>query len=345
MKKNLFSFVLLLVTINLNAQPGGKVYSFLNIPASARVAALGGTFITVKDNDLNLAFQNPALLNSSMNNSIALSAVSIFSGQSCGDAIYARHYDGLGTFMAGIHYLNYGSFNETNFNGEVLNTFSAADYSLQLGYAKQLNKYFSVGGALKTIYSDYYVVNSLGLAADLGVSFYDSISQISMGLTAKNAGIQLKKYTEGNAEDLPIEVQFGFSKKFNKAPFRFGFTWRHLQDFDITYVDASSSNEIDPLTGEVIEEKITVGDKAIRHVIINSEILLSKNFHLRAAYNFQRRNELAVDTRKSTAGLSFGFGLKISKFHLAYGRSIYNLAGGTDHFSISLFLSEFYKKG
>lgn len=332
----------LLLLSSAVAQPGGQVFAFLNIPASARVASLGGTFISIRDNDLNLAFQNPALLNSSMHNSFALSAVSLFDAQKCGDVIYARHYDKVGTFMAGMHYLNYGSFNETNFNGEVLNTFKVADYALTMAYAKPINKYFSLGASLKTIYSDYYIVSSLGIAADLGVSFYDSVSQVSIGLLGKNVGMQVKNYTPGNSEPLPIEVQIGISKKFSKAPFRMGLTFRHLQKFDITYVDPVTSSEIDPLTGDALVNKISFSDKVLRHIILNTEILMSKNFHLRAAYNFQRRNELAVDTRKSTAGLSFGFALKISKFHLGYGRSIYNIAGGTNHFSITCFLYEFY---
>ena len=50
-----------------NAAIGGNyVYQYLNIPSSARVASLGGTYITVKDDDINCGMQAPSLLNSEM---------------------------------------------------------------------------------------------------------------------------------------------------------------------------------------------------------------------------------------------------------------------------------------
>ncbi|MFM8917395.1 MAG: hypothetical protein ACKOGP_06600, partial [Bacteroidota bacterium] len=67
-------------------------------------------------------------------------------------------------------------------------------------------------------------------------------------------------------------------------------------------------------------------DKVLRHVVIGSEILLSRNFHIRAGYNFQRRKELGVESRMSTVGLSWGFGFRISKFMLIYRRADYHLA-------------------
>jgi hypothetical protein len=42
-------------------------------------------------------------------------------------------------------------------------------------------------------------------------------------------------------------------------------------------------------------------------------------------------------------GFSYGFGIKISKFHLSYGRATYHLAGASNHFSISTNFSSFYK--
>ncbi len=44
---------------------------------------------------------------------------------------------------------------------------------------------------------------------------------------------------------------------------------------------------------------------------------------------------------KSFGGLSFGFGMKIKKFRINYGRSLYHPAGGTNHFSIITDLNEF----
>ena len=323
---------------------GGAVYSFLNVPASARVAALGGTFISVKDNDLNCAMQNPALLNTSMLRELAFSGVSYFDRVKFGDAAYAFRIKNLGTFMSGMHYAHYGEFIETNVAGEQLGTFRAADYALLLGYATQVNQRISIGSILKIIYSDYYISNSFGLTTDIGATYYDSSNQVTVSIVGKNIGAQLKSYVSGNNESVPIEVQAAVSKRLEHVPFRINVTARHLEKFDITYIDPYDPDNFDPITGEQNIKEISLGEKIARHFIVGGEFLFSQNFHARVAYNFQRRKEMLVDTRKRTVGFSWGFGMHISKFQVSYGRASYHVAGASNHFSITANLSDFYSK-
>lgn len=334
-----------LISFQSRAQIGGDaVYSFLDVPASARVAALGGTFISVKDNDLNSALQNPALLNSSMQKQLAFSGVSYFDKVKFGDAAYAFGLNKYGTFFAGMHYANYGEFTETDVTGDQLGTFHAADYAFTVGYAYQLNPVISIGANLKTIYSDYYIVNSFGLAADIGATYVDSAHGLTVSVLGRNIGVQLNNYTDDNNEPLPIEVLVAASKRLKHVPFRINLTARHLEKFDITYIDPNDPDNYDPITGEQTVDKISVGEKIARHFIVGGELLVSENFHLRMAYNFERRQEMMVDTRKGTVGFSWGFGMRISKFHLSYGRAAYHLEGPSNHFSISTNLGDFYKK-
>ena len=49
---------------DMHAQVGGRTtYNFLRLPVSARITALGGSLVTVRDEDLSNAVLNPALLN------------------------------------------------------------------------------------------------------------------------------------------------------------------------------------------------------------------------------------------------------------------------------------------
>ena len=157
-------------------------------------------------------------------------------------------------------------------------------------------------------------------------------------------GIQFKNYINGNNEPFPAEALIGVSKKLMHTPLRFNVTYRHLEKFDLSYDDPLNVGDVDPVTGEPTVKTISFGDKLMRHFIIGAEILLSKNFHVRAAYNFQRRREMIIETRPGLVGFSVGVGLKISKFIISYGYGSYHLAGGANHFSISTNLSEFYKK-
>jgi hypothetical protein len=334
----------LLMPLGCFSQIGGNsVYSFLNMPASARLAAMGGTFISVKDNDLSLAMQAPSLLNPEMDKSLSFSGVSYIDGIKLGDAVYAFDKEKLGTFMAGIHYANYGQFIETNTYGDLEGTFKAADYCMLVGWARPLNQKFSVGASLKGLYSDYYIYSAFGLALDLSATFYDTTHQVSITMEARNAGVQLKNYVKDNNEALPAEVLFGISKRLRHTPLRFSLTYRHLEKMHLSYDDPNNLGDVDPLTGEAVQKSISGIDNFTRHFIIGAEILLSKNFHIRAAYNFQRRQELKVEARPATAGFSFGVGLKVSKFLISYGRGNYHVGAAANHLSISTNLSEFYR--
>lgn len=338
-------FLVLIIPFSLKAQEGGSAtYSFLNVPAGARVAAMGGTFISVKDNDLNVALQNPALLNPSMSKFLALSGVTYFDGVRFGDVAFARDYNKPGMFDAYIHYANYGTFKEADVTGEIIGSFKAADYAFGFGWSRQLNKLFSVGANLKGIYSDYYIENSFGIAGDIGAALHDTDRQWTASILAKNIGRQINTYTVGVQEPLPAEVQFGISKGFAHVPVRFNLNFRHCEKWNITYIDPNDLSSVDLITGESTAKKINFFDKLARHLVAGAEISITKHFLISASYNLQRREELLVETHKKAVGLSYGFSLKVNRFILSYGRASFHLAGASNHFSVSTNLSDFLKK-
>lgn len=331
--------------VRISAQIGGSsTYQFLNLVNPARVVALGGTLISVKDNDLNLSIQNPSLLDSSVHNHLSLSYVDYFTDIQYGYAAYSRTVRKIGSFSAGMQFMDYGTFTSAEVTGEITGQFTAAEYALNLSYARPIDSLFSVGGTVKTIYSTLQEYTSFGNAIDMGGIYNNKKKLFSAGLVIKNFGRQWKAYNL-DREPLPFEVQLGISKKISHAPFRLNFTATHLEKWDLTYVDSSISTT-DPITEEVLtKSKLSkFSDKLARHIVFGGEILLSKNFHIRAGYNFQRRQELKLETRSGIAGFSFGFGLRINRFHLSYGYAKYHLAGGPNHFTVSTNLSSFHSR-
>ncbi len=197
------------------------------------------------------------------------------------------------------------------------------------------------------IYSSYYLYdyNSFGIAIDLAGTYHNARRQITVAAVIKNAGVQIKAYRKKNSEPLPFEIQLGVSKRLKHAPFRLSIIARNLEKLDLTYTDPNASPlTFDPLTGEEIKQKKNIGDKIMRHFVFGGEFLLTKNFNIRFGYNYKRRNELQVATRRALTGFSWGVGLKVSKFHISYARASYHLVGGTNHFTITTNLSEFYSK-
>src|SRR5690606_8602254 len=94
MLRSFASITLVLLAPLAFAQLGGNTsFRILDIPNAARQSALGGNYIAVFDNDINLGIFNPALLNQSMGRQVALSYLPYFDGINIGYAGYAHHFD------------------------------------------------------------------------------------------------------------------------------------------------------------------------------------------------------------------------------------------------------------
>ena len=121
MKRLVIIVILSMICLSVFSQNGGdKTYKFLNIPTSSRISALGGFNISHIDGDLSFVNANPAMLTADMHNQFALSYTNYVSDINLGYAIYARNFEKAGIFSAGIQYLNYGRFYNTNEYGEIL---------------------------------------------------------------------------------------------------------------------------------------------------------------------------------------------------------------------------------
>ncbi|MGM0474970.1 MAG: type IX secretion system protein PorQ, partial [Bacteroidota bacterium] len=141
-----------------------------------------------------------------------------------------------------------------------------------------------------------------------------------------------------------FEVQAGITQGLEHAPFRFSVTLQHLERWDLTY-EAGDRQTINTVNEPVERSRFDVfGDNLMRHVVLGVEFLMGENFHVDLGYNYKRRKEMKVSTRPGMVGFSWGFGFRVSKFHFAFGRASYHLAGGTNHFSLTTNLSEFYRK-
>lgn len=342
------SFLLLLVLpISVCAQLGGtNVYEFLNFSPSARISALGGSLITVIDDDVNLAYANPALLNQAMHQQISFSHNFYLGDTQNGYAAYGHHFKKteLSTHV-GIQYINYGDFDQTDEFGNINGTFSAAEYAITLGAAYQLSERFSAGANLKTITSQLESYNSFGMAVDAGLVYQDTASRFIATLVIKSMGTQFTTYREDNFEPIPFDMQIGISKRLRYLPFRFSIIYHHVHQWNILYDDPNSDEPTLFLGDAETEESPTsiFLDNLFRHFVFNGEFLFGKkeNFRLRVGYNHFMRRELSVDNFRSLAGFSFGAGIKINRFRIDYGRTNFHLAGGTNHLSISTNFREF----
>jgi hypothetical protein len=254
-----------------------------------------------------------------MHHQLHLNYGNYFPGVNFAYASSAYSLQGIGNLAAGMHYINYGNFDRTNELGEIQGSFRASEYALNLFYSRPfLDSSLQLGINMKPVYSSFESYASLGLAFDVGAVYHFSASLTTLGLVAKNAGFQLTSYT-GNREKLPFELQFGITQGLEHAPFRFSIVYQHLERWDLSY-ELNEEENLDPF-GESIEKSgfDVFGDRLMRHLIFGVEFLIGKNFHVDLGYNYKRRQEMKLAGRPGMVGFSWGFGFRISKFHIAYG--------------------------
>lgn len=335
-RRYIYILLVLLVTIlPVSAQikgAGSSVFHFLNLPASARLNALGGENVSISDDDISMAFMNPALLTAHTDKVLQLNYAYYLAGTMFGSVMYGHNYK-ENYFAAGIHYLDYGQMAYADEFGNLLGTtFTAKDICVNLMYARQLGPQFRVGATLKPIFSVYEQYNSFALGADIGGHFQTEDSTFQMGLALRNIGWQLKSFYEEDygqhTEMLPLNLELGLNYRLAHAPLRFSLTIHNMQHWNIAPAG----------------EKVKWFDMLFRHTIWAVDIVpKSEKFYLTVSYNHRRQAEMNITNVRSMAGLGLGLGMKIYKFRLGFAMSQYTKSNFTYQVSLSTDINSFLK--
>lgn len=360
-KKALHRFIWVFI-VSMNILPiwaqikgaGSSVYQFMSLPYSSRLNALGGDNVAIQDGDISMAMMNPALLCASTHNVMQLNYAYYFEGTMFGSVLYGYNFgrsslerphvgepDRPNYFAAGIHYLNYGSMQYADVDGNLIGgSFSAHDILVDIMYARQLGPLFTVGVSLKPIYSVYEVYNAFALGADVGGHFQTKDSTFQMGLTLRNIGWQLKSFysQEGgqNRESLPLNLELGLAYRFKHAPIRLSMTMHNLQTWNLNYL----------LTNIPTDERKDVAwyDMMFRHTIFAVDIVpKSESFYLTLSYNHRRRAEMQLADQRSLAGFAFGGGFRIKQVRVGFAMSQYTKSTFTYQASVTLDIQSMMK--
>ena len=289
------------------AQESQTAYNFLRLPVSAHVAALGGNNITITDDDPTMIFHNPAMLGGVSDKSLNLNYMTYMEGTMVGSASFVRAWGDRGTWGVSASYMDYGSMRQTTADNIQTGEFSAKDIMLGGSVAYSLSTLFTGGITAKIISSSIAGYNSMAVAVDLGINYFDEAQGLSLSAVARNLGGQIDAYDE-DLEKIPFDLQVGISKKMAMAPLRFSATLNNLHDWD---------------------------DSFIHHLAIGADIFLSDNIYIAGGYNFRRNKEMRISDGEGEsshgAGLSFGGGVQLERFKL-------NVAYAKYHVSVSSLL-------
>ena len=341
LKRLVLFFLFIFNLISLFPQTGRGVYRFLDLPVSSRMAAIGGMNVSLRDNDVNFAFMNPALLTGETHGVLGLNMANYLADIKFGSAVYGHNFGENNFTSFGVQYVDLGKFEGYDELGNFTEDFTAKDIALYMSYARRLDDYFTVGATFKPIFSSYERYTSFGIAFDAGINY--SRDLFSAGLVFRNMGAQLKAYypdEQGqHREPLPFDIQLGVSKKFAHAPIRISGTLNNLNRWNVAgyQTDKTTTN----LDGTTEEKKVKPVDMAFRHVVLGVELVPSDNFYIALGYNHRRNQEMTMEGFKSLAGFSAGAGLKLYKFHVGFGLTQFQVGNFAYQFSFSTDLNDF----
>ena len=321
-----------LLCLNATAQP---VYEFAAIPASARVAALGGVPLAITEPDLGIAATNPTFLPYIENQKATVDFVDYIADISIGHASYCFQNSHVpGTMAVGIQYLNGGKNTRYDIFGNEAGSFSTNEYAFHLSYGRRFDSCFAIGATLKPILSNVAGYSSFGLLADISASYTFNEGRTAASALLRNAGSQITAYDEHYGR-VPFEALVSFSHQLEHAPFRLSLVLQQLQK---PRLNADSKNSSEP-GSEVEHDNITLpslADNILRHCVFGLEAFPGKQFNVRVGFNYKRRQELKLKDAPGMAGMSLGFGLRLKRFSVEYAHARYTQAGASNHFSVAL---------
>ncbi len=305
MKKGVFVVIFVLTAIILRAQESQEAYSFLRLPVSAHVAALGGDNITINDDDPTLIFHNPALIAGVTDKSLNLNYMTYMEGCKTASASFVKAYKERATWGVSAQYMDYGKMKQTTVENIDQGEFSAKDIALAGTFTYLLGNKVSGGITARFISSTIGSYSSAAVAIDLGINYLNEEAGLSLSAVAKNLGGQVKAYND-EFERIPLDLQIGITKRLIGSPLRLSATLTRLNNWD---------------------------QGLIKHLAIGGDLLLGTQFYVSAGYNFRRSSEMKINDSEGDsnhgAGVSLGGGIQLQRFKLNVGYAKYHVSASS----------------
>jgi hypothetical protein len=303
MMRRFLVFGFCLFVLGMQAQESQEVYSFLRLPVSAHVAALGGDNVSLTNDDATVIFHNPSLIAGVADKTLNVNFMTYMEGSTTASASFVRAYNERGSWGVSAQYMSYGEIKETTTANQQTGTFSPKDIALAGSFAYLISNRISGGITARFISSTIGSYSSAAVAVDLGLNYQDIERGWSVSAVARNLGGQVKAYEE-EFERIPFDLLVGVSRQLPNAPLTLHATLARLNNWDQAF---------------------------IKHLAVGADIRLGTSVFVSAGYNFRRSSEMKIyegeDTSASHgAGLSLGGGIELERFKLNIGYAKYHVS-------------------
>lgn len=288
-------------------QPVPVSFTFLRTIVGARPAALAGSMLSVS-RDPHAIFYNPAGIADMTTKAGVFGYLNhILDIQSFVGAYVHTHRHG--SYGAGVHYTDYGSFRRTDKFGEDHGDFAASSMTLYATYSRIHAERWLFGASAKYFRSeiDQYTADGFGL--DFGVIYHSTLfDNLNIAAGVFNIGTARTAYIN-TKELVPLNFQFGVSKRLAHLPFTYSAVLLRYR-------------------GRGEDFRIRLG----------GEFEISKKFFMRLGYDTVGKDQ-KLDTGSTGdrfAGLSLGFGLSYNEYVFDYAFSSFGEVGSLNRLSLSV---------
>ncbi len=289
-------FLITLIIFTFQSFADSPTYLFLRNDVSARAAAMGGSFVSMK-NDPNGIFYNPALLSTINQEKFSLGYMTFLSQYKTTYFSYSTVFDSTSKLGVGLIYNSYGDFIEKDEYNNELGTFSVSDLVLITSYAFNYDENISIGVSSKLIYSAISNYSSNALALDAGIYYFiPGNNPLSIGASIQHLGKQINSYNT-TEEDLPLDVKIGITLKPEHLPLDINLNFHKIN----------------------VQQNI-ISDR-LRYFTIGGEFTISESMRLRFGYNNEKRKDMKLGTSSDMAGFSFGGGIVKENYTIDYSYS------------------------
>ncbi|MCX7908636.1 MAG: type IX secretion system protein PorQ [Ignavibacteria bacterium] len=286
-------------------------FNFLRYSGSARSSALAGAFVSIAD-DPSAMFYNPASVSTISTRNFSFTFFKHVLDVNSGSVSYHKKFERIGHFAVSATYTNYGSFDRTNSDGQLIGNFSANDFALGATYSNLLDTNLYYGATLKLISSNIDKYSSIAVAVDFGLLYLIPEKNTSIGFSILHSGTQLKTF-DGNWENLPLDVRIGISHRLRGLPLLLNFNFYNLADRTNKFFDRFL--------------KFSIG----------GEFYFGEYLNLRFGYDNNIRKYSGTTKDKEFIGFAAGLGLKFKEFNLDY--SISQVGASAIFHKFSLYIS------
>ncbi|MDE6576700.1 MAG: type IX secretion system protein PorQ [Muribaculaceae bacterium] len=330
----IFLLIAAIAPLAAPAQTGRSAYDFLTVPTSSHVYGLGGTNITVIDDDVTLAEQNPALLGAEIDRQAAVSYMHYLGAANFASVRYGQAAGEHAAWAAGLRYLNYGEMQGYESDGTPTGAFTPSDFVFEGTYTHDFTYRLRGGINLKMIYSSYEQYSAFAMAADVGINYYDDEHDMSLSVVFKNMGGQIKRF-DRSYDRLPFDIQLGWMQTIGSSPFALSITANNLTRWHLHYYEHTEEDGV-----QEKELKSTFAKDFFRHLIFGVQYQPSDRIYVDLAYNYKVRSDMSAYQRKFFSGFSVGLGIKTRTFSVGAAYAMPHKSASTLLINLGLQISE-----